>query len=146
LFSVNGLGNARVQGVITGSSTEARVDLVGTANSAFTGYTLIAGSALKWDIGSIRNSGFGTAPLLIRYNNANLSVIHTSGAMLLGGTTEIASSLFTLESNTRGFLPPRMTNAQRLAIASPAIGLMVYCTDAVEGLYVNKSTGWTFII
>jgi hypothetical protein len=40
----------------------------------------------------------------------------------------------------------RMTNAQRLAIASPAIGLMVYCTDAVEGLYVNKSTGWIFII
>jgi hypothetical protein len=39
-----------------------------------------------------------------------------------------------------------MTNAQRTAIASPAIGLIVYCTDAVEGLYVNKSTGWTFII
>jgi hypothetical protein len=23
---------------------------------------------------------------------------------------------------------------------------MVYCTDAVEGLYVYKSTGWTFVI
>jgi hypothetical protein len=39
-----------------------------------------------------------------------------------------------------------MTNVQRAAIASPAVGLMVYCTDAVEGLYVYKSTGWTFVI
>jgi hypothetical protein len=51
-----------------------------------------------------------------------------------------------IDSTTQGFLPPRMTNAQRVAIVAPAIGLLVYCTDAVEGLYVNKSTGWTFII
>ena len=41
--------------------------------------------------------------------------------------------------------PAAMTNAQRLAIATPAVGLIVYCTDVVEGLYINKSTGWTFI-
>jgi hypothetical protein len=64
-----------------------------------------------------------------------------------GGTyTDIASARLAVNSTTQGFLPPRMTNAQRLAIASPAIGLMVYCTDATEGLYINKSTGWTFII
>jgi hypothetical protein len=56
------------------------------------------------------------------------------------------SAQVVINSTTRGFLPPRMTNAQRLAIASPAVGLMVYCTDAVEGLYVYKSTGWTFVI
>jgi hypothetical protein len=49
-------------------------------------------------------------------------------------------------STTKGFLPPRMTNAQRLAIATPAVGLIVYCTDSVEGIYVNKSTGWTFVV
>jgi hypothetical protein len=57
-----------------------------------------------------------------------------------------ASAKLQLDATTQGFLPPRMTNAQRLAIASPAIGLIVYCTDMVEGLYVNKSTGWQFII
>ena len=57
-----------------------------------------------------------------------------------------SSAQFQIDSITRGFLPPRMTNAQRTAIVSPAVGLIVYCTDAVEGLYVNKSTGWTFII
>jgi hypothetical protein len=39
-----------------------------------------------------------------------------------------------------------MTNAERTAIATPAVGLIVYCTDATEGLYIYKSTGWTFII
>jgi hypothetical protein len=64
----------------------------------------------------------------------------------LANPTSSASAKFRIDSTTQGFLPPRMTNAQRLAIASPAVGLMVYCTDAVEGLYVNKSTGWTFVI
>jgi hypothetical protein len=57
-----------------------------------------------------------------------------------------ASAIMELQSTTQGFLPPKMTNAQRLAIASPATGLIVYCTDATEGLYVYKSTGWAFIV
>ncbi len=58
----------------------------------------------------------------------------------------VASAKVQIDSTTQGFLPPRMTNAERTAIASPAVGLMVYCTDATEGLYVYKSTGWTFVI
>ena len=57
-----------------------------------------------------------------------------------------ASAKVQIDSTTQGFLPPRMTNAQRTAIATPAVGLMVYCTDATEGLYIYKSTGWTFVI
>ena len=76
--------------------------------------------------------------------NQELNVV---GSALIGlnGTINSSSQL-QVDSTTKGFLPPRMTNAQRLAIASPAIGLMVYCTDATEGLYINKSTGWQFII
>jgi hypothetical protein len=76
--------------------------------------------------------------------NQELNVV---GSALIGlnGTINSSSQL-QVDSTTRGFLPPRMTNAQRLAIASPAVGLIVYCTDALEGLYVNKSTGWQFII
>ena len=57
-----------------------------------------------------------------------------------------ASALLQVDSTTKGFLPPRMTNAQRTAIPSSSVGLMVYCTDATEGLYIYKSTGWTFIM
>lgn len=58
----------------------------------------------------------------------------------------VASAKVQIDSTTQGFLPPRMTNAQRTAISSPALGLIVYCTDSTEGLYIYKSTGWTFII
>jgi hypothetical protein len=61
-------------------------------------------------------------------------------------TLQSASAILEVNSTTKGFLPPRMTNTQRTNIVSPAIGLMVYCTDATEGLYIYKSTGWTFII
>ena len=68
-----------------------------------------------------------------------------SGSFLFLGGVYNASAIVTLTSTTQGFLPPRMTNAQRGLITTPAIGLMVYCTDAVEGIYVYKSTGWTFV-
>jgi hypothetical protein len=68
------------------------------------------------------------------------------GNVIVGGPINNPSAKLSIHSTTQGFLPPRMTNAQRLAIASPAVGLMVYCTDATEGLYINKSTGWQFII
>lgn len=51
-------------------------------------------------------------------------------------------------NGTRGFLPPRMTYAQRTAIASPATGLMVYQTNtnttpsSTPGLYIKESTAW----
>jgi hypothetical protein len=70
----------------------------------------------------------------------------TSGGAYINTATPDATAALQADSTTQGFLPPRMTNVQRAAITSPAIGLMVYCTDAVEGLYVYKSTGWTFVI
>jgi hypothetical protein len=66
----------------------------------------------------------------------------------IGHTSQNASAILQLDSTTQGALLPRMTNAQRTAIAggTPPVGLIVYCTDATEGLYIYKSTGWTFII
>ena len=72
--------------------------------------------------------------------SANLATFGTAYA------TINASAQVEIASTTKGFLPPRMTNAQRTAIVSPAVGLIVYCTDVTEGLWVYKSTGWTFIV
>lgn len=83
------------------------------------------------------------------FDNFNFSIL-TGGSLVLDGNigiginTPSTSAKLHLESTTQGFLPPRMTNAQRTAIAAP-VGLMVYCTDAPEGLYIYKSIGWTYI-
>jgi len=56
------------------------------------------------------------------------------------GTTSApaASAQVDIVSTTKGFLPPRMTTAQRDAIASPATGLTLYCTDCTA---TDASTG-----
>lgn len=62
----------------------------------------------------------------------------TPGAVGIGTTTPDASAALDISSTSQGLLPPRMLQAQRLAIASPATGLVVYQTDNTPGLYVNN--------
>ena len=55
-------------------------------------------------------------------------------------TTGNASSVLDVYSVAKGFLAPRMTAAQRTAIASPANGLLVYQTDGTNGFYYYNGT------
>lgn len=71
--------------------------------------------------------------------------VNGSGQTAIGVENPTSSAVIQIDSTTRGFLPPRMTSAQRTAISSPAVGLIVYQTDATEGLYVNSSTGWIML-
>lgn len=87
-----------------------------------------------------------TGSVIIANGSGNIRFYSdSSGNSAIGTTSPTASAIFQISSTTKGFLPPTMTNTQRTNISSPAIGLMVYCTDATEGLYIYKSTGWTFI-
>ncbi len=64
----------------------------------------------------------------------------------IGTVTPNASSVLDITSTTQGMLTPRMTTAQRAAIASPADGLMVYDTDLKAFHYYNSSTtAWTIV-
>ena len=56
-----------------------------------------------------------------------------------------ASSALEIESTTGGILIPRLTLAQRDAIAAPATGLMIYQTDQTTGFYFYDGTTWTRI-
>jgi hypothetical protein len=51
------------------------------------------------------------------------------------------SAMLDVESTTRGFLPPRLTSAQREAMLAPASGLLVFDTD-FNALFVNTGEGW----
>ncbi|UQD55220.1 hypothetical protein [Flavobacterium sp. K5-23] len=64
----------------------------------------------------------------------------------IGTITPNASSVLDVSSTTQGMLTPRMTTAQRIAIASPANGLMVYDTDLKAfHHYDTSTTSWVKI-
>ena len=52
------------------------------------------------------------------------------------------SAMLDVKSTSKGMLVPRMTSAQRDAIASPASGLLIYCTDNTPGYYYYNGTNW----
>lgn len=52
-----------------------------------------------------------------------------------------ASALVEINSTTKGFLPPRMTTAQRDAISSPATGLIIYNTTTGQ-LEAKAAGAW----
>lgn len=63
----------------------------------------------------------------------------------IGTSTPAISAQLDVNSTSKGFLPPRMTAAQRTAIASPVNGLLVYQTDYPSGFYFLKGGVWTML-
>ncbi len=56
------------------------------------------------------------------------------------GSVPDNSAMLDVKSNSKGVLVPRMTQAQKNAIANPATGLMIYQTDNTPGYYYNSGT------
>jgi hypothetical protein len=151
-------GTARVSGTttitpaaLTGTAATSALDIAQTWNTTGTPIALKVNitdtaSASTSDLISLQVGG----AVRFRVVKSGFFSFNTGGDILgnlcVGGSAINASSQLEVRSTTKGFLPPRMTNAQRVAISTPAVGLMVYCTDATEGLYIYKSTGWTFIV
>jgi hypothetical protein len=87
----------------------------------------------------------GTANHFFRVEgDTNVNLFYTAPAsdnIGMGTATPNASALLDVSSTTKGFLPPRMTNAQMVAIATPAAGLVVYDTTNNK-LNVYDGTNW----
>ncbi|MEP6794627.1 MAG: DUF1566 domain-containing protein [Saprospiraceae bacterium] len=65
----------------------------------------------------------------------------------IGTLTPASTAALDVTSTSQGFLPPRMTKAQRIAISSPAMGLMIYCTDCGAGeLEIYSGVYWRNMI
>lgn len=58
------------------------------------------------------------------------------------GATPNGSAVLDVSSTTQGLLLPRMTTAQRMAIANPANGLLVFDTDRQAIATFSASSGW----
>ncbi len=63
----------------------------------------------------------------------------------IGTTTPENSALLDVNSTTKGFLPPRMNNAQRNAIVNPVPGLIIYNTST-NSLEIFGNTRWSGLI
>lgn len=79
-----------------------------------------------------------------------LSAIFSNAQVGIGTATPDASSVLDVTSTSAGFLPPRLTTAQRDAIGSPAIGLTVYnieinCLEWWNGSIWYNGCGTTFL-
>jgi len=126
-------------GRFAGSGTTA---MTSVDNSIYLGYQSrglnATGSTNELVIGvNVVGLGSNTTSL----GNASTTFGRWYGSLLLGTTTNAASSILTMESTTQGFLPPRMTSAQRNLIGTPATGLVVYNTTD-NRLSVFNGTSW----
>lgn len=129
-----GVGNTGV-GYNAGTNYSGGSELIGSYNT-FLGMNTINANGFP----SISKS------TVIGYNaqvtKDNTMVLGGVGAdlvsVVVGNTEADDSALLDLVSVEKGFLPPRMTDVQKLAIPSPVAGLTVYVTDAIA---VDTSTG-----
>ncbi|MDW8270800.1 MAG: hypothetical protein RML15_00080 [Bacteroidota bacterium] len=86
-------------------------------------------------------------PLPIITNNQERLRITADGRIGIGTNGPSSSALVELNSNSRGFLVPRMTASERDAIATPAEGLLVYVTTAAqEGFWYYDGVRWMPLI
>jgi hypothetical protein len=103
-------GDSTKMGAIGGSST---------ANGA-----TINSGVLSLSPADATNGGIITTGAQTIAGNKSLT-----GTLGVGTTGPAASAQLDVSSTTKGFLPPRMTYAQRQLITNPATGLVVFCTD-----------------
>lgn len=78
---------------------------------------------------------------MIDSSNFQCILSHANWTGIGKGTTENTSAALQTDSTSRGWLPPRMTDAQVRAIATPAVGLTMYNTDLDCPVFYS-SAGW----
>jgi len=76
-------------------------------------------------------------------NLSEVMVFQENGQIGVGTTAPSANAIFDIASTTRGFLPPRMTNAQRAAITATK-GLIVVNTTN-NAIAYNDGTNWGYL-
>lgn len=143
---------------LSGNVTTGAITLVNTSPDqtvTITGGTniQISGSYPNFGVnftGTTGVGGTGTTNYISKWTGSTSlgnSLIYDNGTSVsIGTASPSSSSIFQTDSTNKGFLPPRMTESQRNAISSPAIGLMVYQTDGTDGVYVYKAAGWIQMI
>ena len=105
-----------------------------------TGLTSTSGDYLPLSGGTVTG---GT----IFQSGLTANTFYSSGQVGIGTSNPNVSAIVEIASTSQGVLFPRMTIAQRNAITSTPVGLILFVTDGDnEGLYIYKTSGWVQII
>ena len=152
MFSVSGSPLTGAGGTITGSFNSQSANQVFASPDGSAGTPLFraltAADLPSLSAGYIQNqtASAQSAGFNINGNGTIGGKLAVTGTASFGGPIGVgilipnSSAIADLTSTTSGFLPPRMTQAQRNAIATPAQGLMIFNTDN-QCIDVNVSAG-----
>jgi hypothetical protein len=137
-------------GTLGGSGTAGYIAKFTAATTLGNSVILDTGSEIN--IANTRSFGVEGPAAMRNYLHVwgycNMGTASNHGTLLIhmanAGTID-ASAAFEIRSTTKGVLLPKMTAAQRQAISSPAVGLLVYQTDGIgghnQGLYFHLGSG-----
>jgi hypothetical protein len=101
------------------------------------GFTIYAASNFSIAL----NGGINSTVLSAYYYTGDIYAKYAVAIGNIGIATINASAQLQVDSTTKGFLPPRMTTAQKNLIATPATGLQVHDTDLNRPCFYN-GTSW----
>ena len=73
------------------------------------------------------------------------NIFPATGNAGIGTNAPDAAALLELRSTNKGFLPPRLSVAQRDAIVNPPKGLIIFQTNNTQGLYIFNGITWAQI-
>jgi len=136
-------GNLRLRIVNGGNilQTATTINDVVIGGLSFTAKSIYTSSVYGLVLGGSAGSTYHFS--LFESTGTNGFFIDSAGRAKVGAYNSVYNNSAILEavSTTRGFLPPRMTNAQMLAIAAPAAGLVVYDTTNNKHCGYN-GTAW----
>jgi uncharacterized protein (TIGR02145 family) len=100
------------------------------------------------NISTIKQQTIMKKSIFTLFSLAFLGLSNTYAQVGVGTNSPDASAALEVQSTTQGFLPPRMTEADRQDIITPAAGLIIYCTDCGSDgeLQVYNGAAWTNLV
>jgi hypothetical protein len=98
-----------------------------SGNATFSGNNTVAGNSTVSGNSSVAGNG------------------SVAGTLVVGATSADPKAALDITSTTKGLLPPRLTLAQRTAMGTPTVGMLIIQTDNTPGLYQYTATGWATV-